>query len=288
MFVKIFVSVLVLLLLVALTWGGAQAYRLFVGVKVYETVPPELPAHLNDTAILIFSKTNRYRHQEAIPAAIRSIRTIAQRRGWSAVVTDNSAVFNRSQLHLFKAVVWNNTSGDVLSQDQKDAFRQYIEEGGGFVGIHGAGGDFSYDWRWYVETLIGAQFSFHPLHPQFQRATMHIEDRTHPVTRHLGETWTRIDEWYSFRNNPRLKGVNVLATVDERTYDAHLLWFKSMDDDHPIMWNHCVGNGRAFYSALGHRAEAYDDPKYAEVLEGAIAWVAVLTAEGCNHPISTQ
>jgi hypothetical protein len=276
---KVSAGIVATLFVLALIAAGPTLYRLFAGLGIYETVPPELPSHLNETAILIFSKTNGFRHEEAIPAAINALEAIARRRGWSTVATDNGAVFNADQLERFRAVVWNNTSGDVLRDEQRAAFRDYIERGGGFVGIHGAGGDFSYKWKWYVDTLLGAQFTHHTMSPQFQETTVHIEQGTHPITRHLGKTWSHVDEWYSFATNPRQKGYKILATIDERAYNPKFLWFKSMGDDHPVMWCQRVGDGRAFYSALGHPAGAYSEPEYVGVLENAIAWAAGLSEE---------
>ena len=91
----------------------------------------------------------------------------------------------------------------MLTPEQKQAFRSYIENGGAFVGIHGAGGDPRYEWRWYVDTLLGAQFKGHPLHPQFQKAVIHIEDPDDVIMTGLPAEWTRVDEWYSFETNPR-------------------------------------------------------------------------------------
>jgi uncharacterized protein len=197
-------------------------------------------------------------------------------------VTENGAVFNPSQLSRFNATVWNNTSGDTLNDEQRAAFRSYIENGGGFVGIHGAGGDPRYAWRWYVETLIGEQFKGHPLNPQFQRATIHVEDRADPATLTLPETWERIDEWYSFENSPRTRGFHVLATLDERTYHPKMLWKDvSMGADHPVIWKHCVGKGRVFYSALGHSASTYEEPLHLALLEGAIAWAVGVEGDNC-------
>ena len=195
-------------------------------------------------------------------------------------------MFNPEQLKRFKAVVWDNTSGDVLTEAQRDALKSYLESGGGFVGIHAAG-DNSHDaWSWYVDTLIGAHFIGHTLGPQFQQATIHVEDRANPATRALAETWTWTDEWYSFDSDPRAKGYHVLATLDEATYqpmmnlpivggkDIHM-------GDHPIIWLHCVGNGRVLYSAMGHTAGAYAEPKYLGMLEGAMAWAAGLEGTRC-------
>jgi type 1 glutamine amidotransferase len=59
-----------------------------------------------------------------------------------------------------------------------------------------------------------------------------------------------------------------------------VLW--RMGADHPIVWKHCVGRGRAFYSALGHTPSAYQEPLHLRMLEGAIAWAAGQAGEGCS------
>ena len=263
-------------------YAGVMLHRVYYGRHVYETVPPRLPEQLNHPAILIFSKTNGFRQDDAIRAANAALAAIAKSRGWSAFFTENGAVFNAADLSRFDATVWNNTSGDVLTPEQKQAFRGYIENGGGFVGIHGAGGDPRYEWRWYVETLIGAQFKGHPLNPQFQRAVIRIEDPDDVTVKGLPEKWSRVDEWYSFEKSPRGKGIKVLATLDERTYRPKMFWKDiGMGADHPIIWKHCVGKGRAFYSALGHSVSTYQEPLHLKELEGAIAWAAGLAGDGC-------
>jgi uncharacterized protein len=279
-------AALLTLIIVAAVTIGPSLYRVLIGLDRYETVPPMLPEQLDATAILIFSKTNGFRDDAAIKAATLALIDICKRRGWSSVVTDNAAVFNAEQLRRFKAIVWNNTSGDVLTADQRAAFKAYMEKGLGFVGIHGAGGDPKYRWRWYVDTLIGAQFIGHPMGPQLQQATLHIEDATNPATRELGDTWVRTDEWYSFAHDPRGKGMHVLATVDENTYSPVMsLLFIQKDlrmGDHPIIWLHCIGTGRAFYSALGHAASTYSEPKHLKLLEGAMAWATGLEGTACE------
>jgi type 1 glutamine amidotransferase len=279
--------VIVAVVAVAAAVIGPPIYRAVVGLHRYETVPPVLPDDLKDTAILIFSKTNGYRHDDAIKASNAALSAIAGRRGWSAFVTENGAVFNPGQLKRFKAVVWNNASGDVLTETQREAFKSYLESGGGYVGIHAAGDNSHYAWAWYVDTLIGARFIGHTLSPQFPQATVRIEDHSNPATRDLGESWVRTDEWYSFDLSPRSKGYDVLATLDEGTYrpvmnfpvvggtDIHM-------GDHPIVWVHCVGKGRAFYSAMGHTASSYGEAEHLRLLEGAMAWAAGLEGRACE------
>lgn len=247
----------------------------------YETERPVLPP-LPRPTILLFSKTNGYIHKEAIPAAKVALQQIASQRGWALFTTDSSAIYNTEDLAKFDAVIWNNVSGDVLSEQQRAALQHYLENGGGFVGIHGAGGDRHYAWSWYARTLLKAQFVGHPLNPQFQQATLRIENHDDPIVQGIGDTWRREDEWYSFEQSPRAAGVKVLATLDESSYQPEIFGASlRMGPDHPVIWKHCLNEGRVFYSALGHTAESYDEPHYRSVLEHAIAWAAGIEAAPC-------
>ena len=145
---------------------------------VYDSVPPQIPADIKGpNAILIFSKTNGYREEPAIQASNNALVSITKKRGWPSFVTENAAVMNAEQLARFKLVIWNNTSGDLLTEPQRAAFKTWMENGGSFVGTHGAGGDPHYDWPWYPETLIGAQFTSHSSQ---QPGTVKIEDTQQP------------------------------------------------------------------------------------------------------------
>jgi len=124
--------------------------------------------------------------------------------------------------------------------------------------------------------------------PQFQAANLKVEDRTHPATRDLPQTWRRTDEWYSFASSPRAKGYRILVSIDEKSYSPFekLLPFTDpkdirMGSDHPMVWTHCVGDGRAFYSALGHAASTYGEPLHRKMIEGAIAWAAGVEGPRC-------
>jgi type 1 glutamine amidotransferase len=277
---------ILLVLLLALLAGATLLYRAmraegFFRAPSYETERPTLPS-LARPALLLFSKTNGYIHRDAIPAAQEAFRQIAAQRGWSLYLTDSSAIYNAEDLAKFDAVIWNNVTGDVLSTEQRAALQNYIENGGGFVGVHGAGGDREYAWPWYPQTLLKAQFIGHPMNPQFQRATLHIEHSDDPIVQALDATWSFDDEWYSFEQSPRAAGVRVLATVDENSYKPEVFGFSlRMGADHPVIWKHCVEAGRVFYSALGHTAAAYDDVKYRSVLEHAVAWSAGIEGEPC-------
>jgi hypothetical protein len=278
-----------LLALGTLAFSGCDVLRAFFPSHAHDAVPPQLPADLAAPALLVFSKTNGFRHVEAIPAGLAAIEEIAKRRGWSVFHTENGAVFNDAQLANFQATVWHQASGDVLDETQRDAFRRWLEAGHGWVGIHGAGGDREYFWPWYVNELVGAQFIGHTLGPQFQTATWRNENPLHPAAAKLPESWQHEEEIYSFDRNVReFAGYLVLVSVDESTYSPRekLLWMDRdlamKGGDHPMVWHHCVGRGRAIYSALGHQAKSYAEPEMKEILEGAMAWALRVEGVGCE------
>jgi type 1 glutamine amidotransferase len=289
---KRILRVLLWLLLALLILLGISAARnwdtvqrvLLGGLKVYETTPPTLPADIKRPAILVFSKTNGFRHEEAIPKAHKLFAQMASDNGWGHFQTENGATFSPDILARFDAVVFNNVSGDVFTPEQRAALKTYLENGGGFVGIHGSGGDMSYAWDWYVNDLIGTQFIGHPMDPQFQKATIRVENTAHPASRELPATWERTDEWYSFAKSARKPGVDVLATLDETTYSPKGMFGQklAMGKDHPIIWAHCTGKGRSLYSALGHQASAYAEPEHRKLLNGAVRWALKLEGEGCD------
>jgi type 1 glutamine amidotransferase len=219
--------------------------------------------------VLVFSKTTGFRH-DSIPAGIAAIRSLGRANGFSVTATESAGVFTRKRLDRFDAVVFLNTTGDVLAARQQKAFKTYIRHGGGWVGIHSAA-DTEYDWPFYGRVL-GAYFLNHPA---VQPAAIDVTDHSHPSTKPLPARWMRTDEWYNFRANPR-GSVHVLATLDESTYSGG-----SMGPDHPIAWCHRVKGGRAWYTAGGHTIESYSEPPFRQHLLGGILWAAGMAKGNC-------
>jgi len=279
--------VLLVILVLFLAAGGYAYFKLKeVGIiprKVYETVPPEIP-DFERPAMLVLSKANGYIHVDAIPAGQAMLKHIATERGWDIFLTDNAASHNPRDLAKFSVVVWNNVSGDVLTPEQRAAMKDWIEGGGGWVGIHASGGDFRYAWDWYVNTLIGAQFVGHTMDPQFQDADVLAVAPDSAVTAHLPTRWTvPNEEWYAFDSNVRNKGYEILLTLDEDSYITRgktRLGQDSMPDEHPITWRHQLRQGRVFYSAIGHQGATYDIPEFHALIANAIAWAGQLKSAG--------
>lgn len=226
--------------------------------------------------VLIFEKVTGFYHTAALAAADAAFKAMAERNGWALVVTNKGGVMHPSILRQFDVVIWNNVSGDVLTLSQRKAFRDYIEGGGGFVGIHASAGDFDYFWDWYPNALIGARFIGHPSNPQFQNARIRFEKNPGGIGEGIEPAWTMKDEWYSFANSARVTGSQIVATLDESSYVPGSTRLGgpplAMGADHPIAWTRKVGRGRSFYSAIGHLPESYADVRYVGMLEQAVLW----------------
>ena len=209
--------------------------------------------------VLVFSKTAGY-HHKSIDAGIKALKEMGVKYKFEVDTTTDSTKFVYSNLKQYAAVIFLNTTGDVLNDDQQKAFQQYIQSGGGFVGIHSAS-DTEYGWPWYGN-LVGAYFV---KHPKIQEAVLVINDSTHIATKHLPRPWKRTDEWYNFRWVAN--DLHVLISIDESSYTGG-----TNGAGHKMAWYHDYDGGRAFYTALGHTDESYADPLYLQHLWGGIQY----------------
>ena len=284
------VSLLVVVFLVLAAIGFLKysgAWDAIFPSREHDTVAPALPNDLGSPALLVFSKTNGFRHTEGIAGGSKALMEIAADNNWALYATENGAVFNTANLAHFDAVVFLNASGDMLSVSQEQAFQSWMEAGGGWLGIHAAGDGSHAEWQWYMENLIGAEFTAHPLDPQFQQGVVMVEAQNHRVMREIPLTWDHVEEWYSWVSSPRERGFNILATVDEESYSPIQKFLGQERDlhmgDHPIVWSNCVGVGRSVYAAMGHKAEAFVKPEFRQILENSLHWMMEPAKEGCQN-----
>lgn len=109
--------------------------------------------------ILIFSKTEGFRHS-SIEVGIIAITALGKQNNFFVDVTEDATLFSANNLQKYEAVVFLNTTGEVLDELQQEVFENYIRSGGGFVGIHAAT-DTEYDWPWYGR-MVGGYFQWSP------------------------------------------------------------------------------------------------------------------------------
>ncbi|MEP6737059.1 MAG: ThuA domain-containing protein [Chryseolinea sp.] len=221
--------------------------------------------------VLLFTKTDGF-HHESIQEGVTAVRQLASRNNFTVDWQENASVFSDKGLEPYKVVIFLNTTGNILDDEQQAAFEKFIKGGKGYVGVHSAA-DTEYDWVWYTK-MVGMMFK---IHPQQQTAYLKVEDGNFPGMERFPKKLLWTDEWYEYgeRKSTDLK---VLVSVDEKTYDANVKWGdnvgKGMGALHPIAWYHNYDGGRAFYTGLGHISLAYSDQTFLDHLYGGIYWAA--------------
>ncbi len=212
----------------------------------YRTAVDESPR------ILVFSKTEGYRHASIEPGKL-AFEKMAKEKGFTVDMTEDATQFTTANLKRYRAIVFLNTTGDVLNADQQGEFERYIQAGGGYVGIHAAT-DCEYNWPWYGH-LAGAYFLDHPGPENVLNGKFYVVQKNHWATQGMPDEFERKDEFYSFKQiDPT---INVLVKIDEKSYKGG-----KNGDDHPMSWYHEFDGGRAFYTAMGHTDETFSEPLF--------------------------
>jgi type 1 glutamine amidotransferase len=108
---------------------------------------PQSPRLSQRPAVLVFYKTRGF-HHASIPAGLAAFQQLGRENNLRVDTTQQATRFVADSLRRYAAVVFLNTTGDVLDSTQQVAFERYIGQGHGFVGVHAAS-DTEYQWPWY-------------------------------------------------------------------------------------------------------------------------------------------
>jgi len=154
------------------------------------------------------------------------------------------AKMSAEALKNYDAVIFANTTGDLPIPD-KEAFLKWIKSGKGFVGMHSASDTF-HGYPPFIE-MIGGEFKSHGAQVEVDAIN---QDRECPACRHLPASWKVFDEIYLMKNFDRSK-VHGLLTLDKEPNNK-------TPGDYPIAWIKEYGQGRVFYTSLGHREDIWD------------------------------
>jgi type 1 glutamine amidotransferase len=183
------------------------------------------------------------------------------------VHTEDVSLLSSAGLAGFDALLFF-TSGELpISDAHRRELLDWVRSGKGFAGVHSATDTF-YQWPEYGE-LIGARFNGHPwTHP----VRIDIEDPAHPASAGLQPSFEILDEIYQFREFSRARS-RVLMTLDPRSVNLAAEGTNPNTEDFPLAWVHRFGQGRVFYSALGHFDETWLDPRFQRSMIDALLWI---------------
>jgi type 1 glutamine amidotransferase len=243
----------------------------FVAACSFSARPDPVTARGSEQAarrrVLYVTHSAGWKH-DVLPLSEKIFKEAGERSGWLDVTaTTDCSLLSREGLKPYDAVALYTTGELPISDEQKAALLDFVGSGKGLVGIHSATDTF-YKWPEYGR-LIGGYFDGHPWH---QEVTVRVEDRTHTATRHLGASFKITDEIYQFKDFSRDR-LHVLMSLDTSSIDLTKKGVRRTDRDFALAWTSGYGRGRVFYTALGHRAEVWQDERFQRHLLGGLQWV---------------
>jgi type 1 glutamine amidotransferase len=146
------------------------------------------------------------------------------------------------------------TTGLQLSAEQEKGMCDFVENGGGYVGIHSASDSFKKADRYWE--MVGGRFAGHG----GGKYMVHIYDTEHPITKGLKDFEIQ-DETYShnYHRNAQMRSLIRMNRGKER---------QSMG------WVSHYGKGRMFYTGLGHGRAAWSNPHFQRFVIRGMYWAA--------------
>jgi type 1 glutamine amidotransferase len=228
--------------------GGAAAIRPF---GAHAERPPE--------RILYFTYSAGYRH-DVIPLSKAILTQLGSNSGvFEVTATDDTSEFSAENLERYAAVMFY-TSGELpMSDAQKIALLNFVRSGRGFLGVHSATDTF-YTWPDYLD-LVGGYFNGHPWH---QAVTIEVVDPGNPQVAFLGNSFQVEDEIYQISDFD-YRGSRVLLRLDPSSVDLGKIGVHQRFYGWPLAWNRLYGEGRVFYTALGHEPSVWQDARYQRI-----------------------
>ena len=189
---------------------------------------------------------------------------------FDVTITQDGTEVTRDKLPRYQAVVFFtaiNPPGVEV-----DALIDWVRQGGAFIGIHSTAN--TYQKIPGFGAMLGARYDRRPWRtakaPQ-TKVHVKVDDRRHPATRHLGDSFEIADDIYQFKDFDRA-GVTLLLSLDPGSLDLANPKMNRNDTVLPVAWAKTFGNGRVFYTALGDWEPTWSDPRYRTHLVQGINW----------------
>ncbi|MBP8261194.1 MAG: ThuA domain-containing protein [Verrucomicrobia bacterium] len=246
--------------------------------------------------ILYFTKSSGFEHSVVkrpasgdLSHSEKVLTDLGRQHGFAVTCTKDGRIFSSPDLASFDVFVFY-TSGMLtepgtdkqppMTPEGKQALLDAIRRGKGFVGVHAANDSFhvqpdpsdkSSRFKAYGDkvdpfiAMLGGEFIRHG--PQ-QVATMRVADPRFPGLDGVPERFDSLDEWYTFKDfAPDLHVILVQETRGMKGIDYQRAPF-------PATWARRHGQGRVFYTSMGHREDVWTHPRFQRILLGGLGWAA--------------
>jgi len=245
--------------------------------------------------VLMVTKSSAFQHSVVahkdgkLGLAEQTVKDICDKLGYELVITKDASQLNADNLKGFKGLFFY-TQGDLtipgvdketpMKKEDRPAILEFVKNGGGFIGTHCGGADtFNHDlWKEgnkkpFCE-MVGAEFITHGAQ---QEANIEVVDPSFPAVSHWPRSFRKWDEWYcyeGFHDNMHVLMVLKPEGMKGGEYNR---------PDYPITWCSNYGQGRVFYTGMGHVEAMWENEHYKQMLSDALRWT-LKDAEGDASP----
>lgn len=142
----------------------------------------------------------------------------------------------------------------VLTEQQEQSLLRFIDQGGGFFGLHTAAASFQ-----ECEGYHGMLNAFFDGHSKYMDFSVTVTDPDHPITRGISD-FTITDELYYLKHDPA------------RSHHLMQAYDPTKDATHVMAFTHTFGDGRVFFFALGHDEAALENTSFQEIVRRGVLW----------------
>src|SRR5262245_49674753 len=240
--------------------------------------------------LLVFTRSQGYQHdvvkiddpKTKTCLVDRIFMELGKQHGFDVTCTKDGRIFLPETLKKFDAIFFETTEdltkdgGDgqpPMPKDGKKTLLDFVASGKGFLGSHCASdtfhspghrnGDFKEQEKRdpYIE-MLGGEFI---RHGEQQESWMRVADPKFPGTNGVTD-FNMKEEWYSLKHfAPDIHVILVQDTKGMRNLDYERPNF-------PATWARKHGNGRVFYTSMGHRKEVWENKTFQQLLMGGLRW----------------
>ena len=239
----------------------------------YAQVPEGYPANYAKAprfkALIYYTQHAEEAHVQFAEQATTFFKKLNYGDGFVLDITTDFSKYPYEKLKEYNVIIMLNTSPNTKAE--RDAFEQYMENGGGWVGFHAAAyNDKNTHWPWFVKFLGGGVFYCNNWPPQ--PVLVEVDNEEHPVTKNLPASFgAPASEWYQWTPSPRQnKDVEVLLSLSPKNYPLGIKDVVNFGD-FPIVWSN--KNYRMIYLNMGHGDEEFIDGTQNLLLVNAFRWV---------------
>ena len=231
-------------------------------------LPTSTQAQTAAKKLLVVTVTKGFRHS-SIPTAEKVLGALAEKSkaftvDYARTDEEIAAKMTPSALKAYDGFIFANTTGELPLPD-KEAFLNEIKGGKAFIGMHSASDTFHGKGPGvdpYVE-MLGGEFLTHGAQAGVECL---VQDMKHPATKHFGESYcVEKEEIYLFKSYDGSKVRELMVLDKHPNKKAQLGRF-------PVTWCKAYGQGKVFYTSLGHREDVWENKAYQTEILGGIKW----------------